>query len=86
MELSRVRRDNIKWDAPEAERSMGRCFHLSLKGSDFSYSHVFRAFLWHWDILAAARVRVTKTGQSGEYTGFGKDKHLQWLGKGSGIQ
>lgn len=45
-----------------------------------------RALLWNWDILAAARIGVTRTGQSGEDTSFEKDKHMQWHGKGSGIQ
>lgn len=52
------------------------CHCNGKKGSKSSYSHAFRALLWCWDILAAARIRVTRIGQSAEDRGFEKDKHM----------
>ena len=45
-----------------------------------------RVVLWYWDVLAAARTGVTRTGQSGDGIGFEEAKCMQWHGKGSGIQ
>ena len=71
-------------------RGMGRhvsiCHCSSKEGSNSSHSHMFRVVLWYWDVLAAARTGVTRTGHSGDGIGFEEAMCMQWHGKGSGIQ
>lgn len=50
-----------------------------------SHPHI-RVVLWYWDVLAASRTGVTKTGQSGDGAGCEEAKHVQWHDKGSGTQ
>lgn len=67
-------------------RHISICHCSGKEGSNSSQSHTFRVVLWYRDVLAAARTEVTRTGQSGDDTGFEEAKHVQWNGKGSGIQ
>lgn len=65
-------------------RHVSICYCSGKKGS--GHSHTVRVVLQYWDVLAAARTGVTRTRQSGDDTGFEEAKHMQWHGKGSGIQ
>lgn len=76
----------IKRDVLEAERTQGHGEVFPFVIAVARKAQIpFRDFLWHCDILAAARTGVTRTEQS-EDTGFEKAKHMQWRAKGSGIQ